>query len=383
MKEKAKIAVAIHSCGPVEPKAYVNHISVFSSWAKKHHLVLLALDKAKVAEARNALTKMAIEQECTHILFIDTDHIVEDEMLDCLMGNADADVVSGLVVRKSDEDSQVGYIKKGNLYCSLQLPTDGMSYNVDVCAFGCTLIKLDVFKDIEEPYFKDVMVRHEDGNLRQKRSDIKFCDDVKALGKTIRIDTRVVVGHLGLGRVHYPTSREYQLATYKIAAELICEHDLKTAVDLGCGFGKKLSKYISTVCDNVTGIDIDSTIKFCESSYTDKNMHWGVADFEVEHDEDKYNIVICADVLEHIKNYTNLFSTIKNCMYDDSYAVISTPDVSTLSKIIVTNSEHKHFWIKDEFIKLVEDNGFIVEDVKYKKEIVDYMSVICICRKKL
>ena len=380
-KKKAKIAVAIHSCGPVEPMAYTNHISVFSSWAKEHHLLLLTLDRAKVADARNALVGMALEQECTHILFIDTDHIVDDSMLGCLLGN-DTDVVSGLVVRKVEDDSQVGFVKKDGMYYSLRLPTNGMSYAVDACAFGCTLIKMDVFKDIVTPYFKDVIETLKDGTLKQKRSDIKFCDDVKALGKTIRIDTRVIVGHLGHGIVHYPVSREYQLATYKIAAELICEHDLKSTIDLGCGYGKKLVKYIVPICDTITGVDDVGSIKYCKAIHSKHNITWEMADFELEYDNvGKFDLVICADVLEHIKDYKRLLGTITNCMHDKSYAVISTPDVDTVTDEIETNADHKQFWNKQEFIDIANENGLVVEDTKYKKEMVGYMSTICVCRK--
>jgi hypothetical protein len=130
-------------------------------------------------------------------------------MLPCLLGNTGAAAVSGLITKRNSDNVQIGFIKADeDYYHPLNLKIDGSSYEVDVCAFGCTLIELSVFKYIEEPFFKDVMCRAKDGKLYQVRSDINFCRDLKALGKSIRIDTRVLVGHVGSEQVFYPKLKE-------------------------------------------------------------------------------------------------------------------------------------------------------------------------------
>jgi hypothetical protein len=209
MSANPKIAIAVHTYGAISPLVYPNHISVMSSWGKTFDIVLLHVDGLKVAEARNRLVTTALEKECTHILFLDSDHIVDSSMLPCLLGNTGAAAVSGLITKRNSDGVQIGFIKADeDYYHPIDLKIDGSSYEVDVCAFGCTLIELSVFKEIEEPFFKDVMCRAKDGKLYQVRSDINFCRDLKALGKSIRIDTRVLVGHVGSEQVFYPKLKE-------------------------------------------------------------------------------------------------------------------------------------------------------------------------------
>jgi len=378
--ENVKIAVAIHSSGPIEATVYNNHISVFAAWAKTHKIILLSLDRAKVADARNILVQAAIEQECTHIFFLDTDHIVEHDTLSCLLGNKDAAMVSGLVCRKDNARSQVAFIEKDGWYYGLELPQDGMSYEVDACAFGCTLIDLSVFKDIEEPWFRDTCCRTPEGKLHQRRSDVNFCSFVKDLGLKIRVDTRVRVGHRTHGETLYPPTKEYQLATYQKAAEVLCNNNLSSVLDLGCGFGHKLHKYLSPIAKYVDAVDREAVVDYTKQHY--KDIDFSAWDLEKPFAGfGKHDLVICADVLEHLENYNVLLETIKSSMTDNGYAVLSTPDAATLSATCIINPDHKQQWSKDEFIKLLNDSNLPVEKCIYKKEFAGYMTVICICRK--
>jgi hypothetical protein len=206
MSVEYRIAVAVHTYKYVNPDVYFNHIAVISEWSKKFNIIFIGLDGAKVASARNILVKKALEMDCTHILFLDSDHIIDSSMLPCLLGNKDATAVSGLIVKTSEPHEQVGFVNCDEVGISngINVPLDNKSYAVDACAFGCTLIDLSVFKEIEEPYFKDIIVKDKDGKMYQRRSDMVFCRALKKLGKTIRVDTRVQVGHLGKGIIYYP-----------------------------------------------------------------------------------------------------------------------------------------------------------------------------------
>lgn len=200
-----KIAIAVHSYGFISPKIYANHIRIFCQWAKEFDIRFVPIDKVDVAKARNMLVEVAINNKCTHILFIDVDHEIDSSLLPCLLGNEGATAVSGLIVKRDGSGDQVGFIEADeNYYHMIDLPQDGMSYDVDACAFGCTLIDLEVFKELKKPYFRDVMKEDQDGKLYQQRSDIKFCADLRKINKIIRIDTRVIVGHMGEPTVHYP-----------------------------------------------------------------------------------------------------------------------------------------------------------------------------------
>lgn len=376
-----RVAVAVHTYGHINPKAYSNHISVFSDWSKNFNIVFMSLDGAKVAEARNILVEKAIEMECTHILFVDSDHIIDRNMLPYLLGNDDAVAVSGLVTKRSGEGPQVGFMKADEDFSyTTQLPVDGISYSVDACAFGCTLIDLDVFNDIEKPYFKDVTLRNREGSLYSRRSDMHFCRELRDAGKTIRIDTRVIVGHIGDCQVFYPENKEFQLETYKTAASILEDTNRDSVIDLGCGFGSKLIKYIKPHCSNITGVDVLEVVEFAKTR--DKGISWISIDLNKPFELAKHDVIICADVLEHINNIDGLMTTIKSGMDENSIVVMSTPNSDTVGEDVKSNSGHVNFWNVSEFENILDVFGFKI--IKFKKfdEIINYESMIAVCMLK-
>lgn len=398
MSEKSKyvVGIAVHSYGHIPPAIYANHVGVFAAWAKMCSVKFLHVDGMKVAGARNSLVKKAIEEGCTHILFLDADHIVTANMLPCLLGNMEvADVVSGLVAKKDGKGEQVGFLERDDgKFLQIAFPCDGLSYNVDRCAFGCTLINLDVFKEIEEPYFKDTVRRNSEGKLEQHRSDMGFCGDVKALGKNIRIDTRVEVGHLAESKIHYPKDTQYQLATYNKATELAGLFALKinnlSCIDFGCGSGRKLVDIVEPMCHRIVGVDKESRIGTCKRRYYDSKVEWIVANLENNFKtSETFDLVICADVLEHLIHPEILVHTIVKHLKPSGRAVISTPDVDTvmehnkqeLQKQIMQHPDHKQFWNAERFITFLEANGLQVVEVKREVEITDYISMVAVCRR--
>ncbi len=377
-----KIAIAVHSYGHICPKVYANHIGVFSAWAKMFSIILMHLDGVKTAEARNVLVDRAIEEGCTHIFFLDSDHIVDKNMLSFLAGNKDATVVSGLVVKRDGKNCQVGFIRRDDgMYHTVSLPTDGLSFAVDACAFGCTLIDLSIFKELEKPYFRDEMIIDAAGEIRQRRSDIGFCDDVKKLGKDIRIDTRAMVGHVGDSPVFYPESKQFQEETYKVAVEILKSKVNSSAIDLGCGFGSKLVSMIEPLCDKVVGIDLPVCINGARKIHPDSNVIFECGNLDEDIDiPGKFDVIICADVLEHLSKPEIAIANIIKHLKLDGLAVISTPDNDTVKEETITHPEHLNFWNEKEFVSLLESNGLEVMEIKKEKEIVDYISMIAVCK---
>ena len=386
-KKDYRVGVAIHSYGPIHPLVYANHIGVFASWHKVCSIKLLHIDGVKTAGARCMLVKKAIDEDCTHILFIDADHIISDDLLPTLLSNAEAaDVVSGLVVKKDGRSDQVGFLeRKDGKFFQIALPCDGLSYDVGRCAFGCTLINLDVFKDMEKPYFQDTVERDSEGVLQQHRSDMVFCRAVKKQGRNIRIDTRARIGHIGVPEIHFPKDIQYQLHTYRnavnVAKLLASEGADLSCVDYGCGLGRKLFERIEPVCPKIVGIDREGRIKTCIKRYPDSEIVWRVEDLEKPiKDLGMFGLAICADVLEHLHKPKILLATILEHLGDNGYVVISTPDYDTLSKDI-KNPSHNQFWNEKQFVALLEDNGLEIGVLKREEEVTGYISMIAICRR--
>ena len=194
-----RIAIGTHVFETVDFKVYFNHLFCVAHWAKKHDLVFIGKSGLGAATARNAMIERCFETDCTHVFFLDGDHLVPRETLDFLVESADQAMISGLVCKKGERFQQVCWEVRDGEYYEVTLPLDGRVYETHVCAFGCTLINLKMLKKLKKPYFRDTCI---DGiNIR---SDVNLCNAFRDNGEKIWVDTRILVGHMGPGRAVYP-----------------------------------------------------------------------------------------------------------------------------------------------------------------------------------
>lgn len=183
-----KIALGLHVAEAILPEVYFNHLHTMSKMARKHDLVLCGTSRIKVAPARNRIADQAIKEGCSHILFIDSDHILPDDMLDLLIESADAAMVSGLICKRQFPFEAVAFkfLPDGD-FDEILIKERGKIIEVDGCAMGCTLVNLEHMQTLEKPYFYDARMR----------SDLNIAVNFRARGFKILIDARVSIGHLG------------------------------------------------------------------------------------------------------------------------------------------------------------------------------------------
>jgi len=204
---KPKIGVCIHISEAVLPAPYFNHIEAIRYWGKQYPVMVFGTQRVKNFRARRVLTDEAISNECTHALFLDSDHIVPMNMLELFMENADAAMVSGLIVKRSHPYSVVAFIEglDGELDDAHIKQNTGV-HELVVCAMGCTLINLALLQKLKKPWWYDGRYRS-DMNI-----GLKFRDELKA---RVLVDSRVATGHLGDPPIIYPghadTIRAYEI----------------------------------------------------------------------------------------------------------------------------------------------------------------------------
>lgn len=165
------------------------------------------------------------------------------------------------------------------------------------------------------------------------------------------------------------TSLYYQFHVYEFARNLIQQHNLSRIVDVGCGFATKLA-YLNRQIPNldIIGIDQAHPIEFCRERYDFGK--WLVDDFEnpsqleaIPHPD----LVICADVIEHVLNPDILLDYIKALSKGGGYIIMSTPDRDALRGVDCMHSPHpQHIreWSKEEFLKYMESHGFAIDEHK-------------------
>ncbi len=207
-----RIGLAIHGCTHVPTKVYFNHLHRCMGWmkwavAEGHEIAVAFEDHTVVAMARNKIVKTLAGLECDYCLFLDTDHIVDGDMLQRLFAHFPGPgMVSGHVVKRIFPFDTVAFKfdPDGLGLVGVHLNAYTGFYEVDGCAFGCTLIDMKKLLALPDPLFEDTS---------EGRSDLNLCKKFRAAGETLLVDTDVQIGH-------YP---DPTIVTPKIAESLRAE----------------------------------------------------------------------------------------------------------------------------------------------------------------
>lgn len=113
---------------------------------------------------------------------------------------------------------------------------------------------------------------------------------------------------------------EFQKEVYMTAQQIMINNNLKTVIDVGCGSGFKLMKYLGAF--DTTGIEVQDTYQHLTSKYTDRK--W-LAINNFDPSTLTADLIICADVIEHVKEPDKLLKELSK-IRNWSYLLISTPD---------------------------------------------------------
>jgi len=145
--------------------------------------------------ARNKIVYRAIEKGYDYLFFMDSDMTFPPDTLDRLL-NHNKDIVGGFYVRKKKgflpNAFKLGFHENGKVMT--EFVTDFRE--VEAIGTGCLLIKTDVFKNIETPWFhyKPTLGSPDHHMVTE---DIVFCENAKKAGYKIYCDGTIACGHVG------------------------------------------------------------------------------------------------------------------------------------------------------------------------------------------
>lgn len=192
-----------------------------------------------IDHARNSFVEKALEIGAKYLYFWDEDVDVPPQTLRELVyimdHNPQAAVVGGIYCLKTDRPEPLVFKEVGcGPYWDWKV---GEIFEVGAIGMGCTLIRLECFKDLQKPYFQTVdnMEAYLDNvNFgEQWTEDLYFCDKLVKTGKwKILAHGQILPPHINL-----ETGRAYTLPLdSKPMRPLFTGR--KKIVDLGCGPNK-------------------------------------------------------------------------------------------------------------------------------------------------
>lgn len=186
---------------------------------EKPAFTFIHADNGHMDDLRNNLVDKALEIGATHLIMMDVDQVYHPQTIMRLLSHR-LPVVGALVHRRYvpfDSLMLKATIidEKRNGYVSIDEWKEGELVEVDATGGGCLMFNMDVFRKIPRPWFKTSL--NPDGSVLGE--DIFFCQELKAAGYRIFVDTSVPAGHLTNLIVNTATNRLYRACKGKQAAK--------------------------------------------------------------------------------------------------------------------------------------------------------------------
>jgi len=159
-------------------------------------------ESMKVDDAYNTLIKYILDNpylsKFKYILTIEEDNLPpSDGLLKLYEGMKDYDVVGGLYWGKSDNGFPMifGNPEKGPDDAAPQTPEKNTLQRCNALGMGFNLFKLDMFRNIEGPWFKTVQEVSEYGDESLLTQDFYFYKKAAKQGYKFACNTNILVGH--------------------------------------------------------------------------------------------------------------------------------------------------------------------------------------------
>lgn len=140
--------------------------------------------------AREELTSYALGEEFTHVLWLDSDMVFEEEVVDDLYDTG-KDFVCGIfhARRQGHQSCIFRSLTPPDRYHWNEYPND--TFKIKGCGMACTLVKSDILLEVRRKYGSCFTPAYSLGE------DLAFCKRVDELGYTMWCEPTVRVGHIG------------------------------------------------------------------------------------------------------------------------------------------------------------------------------------------
>ena len=189
-----KIVLAIPHTGTLPVDVVLSLLKIQSKYAINIQL----LKSSILYISRDALVEASLKSNADYIMFLDSDQIIQSDTIDRMANYLDngEDIVTTLIFRKDppyqpcifSEQEELKNKQIGLKYYDVFNQDLTKPFYVESCGLGCAMIKLEVFKNITQPWF---LPRPYTGE------DISFMWKVRQKGYKILCDPTIEIGHVG------------------------------------------------------------------------------------------------------------------------------------------------------------------------------------------
>lgn len=213
-----KILVAVPTFENIYPDTFK---AIYGLNRGEHQIYFDFVRGYDCATARNRIAQEALDTGVDYVLMVDNDVVLPH---DALLNMTDdlKEVCLGYYAHRDNDNIYRGrtcicklFTEHGAKYYNYPLESEYTAqemkerkergeYKIQIHGggMGCALIKADLFKQIEYPWYD--WVNYKDDSRGMLSEDLYFCEQCKKNGIKIYTDTRVGCGHM-LRHVQWPT----------------------------------------------------------------------------------------------------------------------------------------------------------------------------------
>lgn len=224
MEAILKVLVAVNTLTEIDAQVYPSHLVHAFRMGRDTDVefMLFTPRRMPIDKARNMAVKAALQNDCDYLFFYDDDMDLHPQTFKTLLAR-DKDIIMALCnirgypflpmvfkwVEKPEELMSLADLKvRGKVVsiwddCEKATNEYGLIEGAAAVGCACTLIKTEIFKFLEEPYFY---------TGTQNTEDVYFC--IKAAREienlSIAVDTTVPAGHVLKDKdILYPENAEF------------------------------------------------------------------------------------------------------------------------------------------------------------------------------
>jgi GT2 family glycosyltransferase len=190
-------------------KVYTSFMVSWTLMDKPDYTLLMPKFPGPIDKIRNNLVTQALNENCTHLLMMDTDQNYPKDVIPKLLSHKKEVVAVGIHRRYPPFDIILYRGKVGDYH---HVPDDeclsGDLIEIDATGCGCILYDTDVFFAIGSPWFEERYLP--DGRIVGE--DIDFCWKLRDAGFKMYADTSIKIGHIS----HVEINDDFYLLYKKI-----------------------------------------------------------------------------------------------------------------------------------------------------------------------
>lgn len=159
---------------------------------------------------------------------------------------------------------------------------------------------------------------------------------------------------------------------FRYILPIIKSRNYKTILDVGSGAGT-IDFFLGSLGFCVTGIDIskiaiEKAINSAKNLQLQRSVFFQYVEFvEKFFTKEKFDIILCSEVIEHCKNDKRFLLKVHSLLKKDGLLIISTPLITAplyrlgLAGKFDIQVGHLRRYSKDEILTLIRQSGFVIE----------------------